>query len=165
MTHREPGVGCTTTSQPIYCQGGRKSVSLVQLSPDAPTFQIGWQLLPCNPPYWDSDSVHFKCHSRLVGTQQVQPWRRVGLGRCRATQPRPLLSLPLFHWYPPFVDFTSTRLTVSTVTTSISSQSRHKTKSILTHPRYFGRSLIIITKASMSFTTSGWNENKCARLY
>ena len=31
------GPGCTTTSQPIYCQVGRQSTSLVQLSPDALT--------------------------------------------------------------------------------------------------------------------------------
>ena len=35
-----PGPGCTTTSQPVYCQGGRKSASLVLLSPDALTSQI-----------------------------------------------------------------------------------------------------------------------------
>ena len=40
-----------TASQPIYCQGGRKSASLVHLSPDALTSQIGWQLLPCNPSF------------------------------------------------------------------------------------------------------------------
>ena len=40
------------------------------------------------PTFWDSDSFNFKCHGRQVGTQEVQPWRRVGLGRCRATQPR-----------------------------------------------------------------------------
>ena len=45
-----PGSGCTTTSQPIYCQGGRKSTSLVvQLGPDALTSQR--QFLPCNPPF------------------------------------------------------------------------------------------------------------------
>ena len=38
----KPGSGCTTMSQPSYCQkGGRKSASLVQLSPDALTSQIG----------------------------------------------------------------------------------------------------------------------------
>ena len=35
------GPGCTTTSQPVYCQGGRKSASLMQISPDALTSQIG----------------------------------------------------------------------------------------------------------------------------
>ena len=53
------------------------------------TSQIGWQLLPCSPPFGDSDSFDFflvPCSP--VGTQQVQrPWRRVGLGRCRATRP------------------------------------------------------------------------------
>ena len=33
------------------CQGDRKSASLLQLSPDALTSQIGWLLLPCNPPF------------------------------------------------------------------------------------------------------------------
>ena len=31
--------------------GGRRSANLVQLSPDTPTAQIGWQLLLCNPPF------------------------------------------------------------------------------------------------------------------
>ena len=46
-----PGPGCNmTTSQPIYCQGGKTSTSFVQRSPYyALTSQIGWQLLPCNP--------------------------------------------------------------------------------------------------------------------
>ena len=30
--------GCTTPSQPMYCQGSRQSASLVQLSPDARMF-------------------------------------------------------------------------------------------------------------------------------
>ena len=40
-------------SQPVYCQGdrNRKSTSLLQFSPDALASQIGWQLLPCNPPF------------------------------------------------------------------------------------------------------------------
>ena len=38
--------------------------------------------------FWDSDSFNAKCHGPSVGTQQVQPWRRVSLGRCHATQPR-----------------------------------------------------------------------------
>ena len=40
-----------TTCQLIYCQGDRKSASLVQLSPDEITSHIGWQLLPCNTPF------------------------------------------------------------------------------------------------------------------
>ena len=60
------GPVCATTSQPIYCQGGRKSARIVQLSPDALTSQFGWQLLPCNPPFRDSDSFSFKCHGRQL---------------------------------------------------------------------------------------------------
>ena len=37
-----------------------------------------------------SDSFNIKCHGRQLGTQQAQPWWRVCLGRCRATQPRNL---------------------------------------------------------------------------
>ena len=44
------GPYCTTTTQPIYCQSGNKSASLVQLSPDALTSHIGLQLLPCSSP-------------------------------------------------------------------------------------------------------------------
>ena len=40
------------------------------------------------PTFCDSDRFKRTCRGRqLAGTQQVQPWRRVGLGRCRATQP------------------------------------------------------------------------------
>ena len=64
LSIQSAGPGCTTMSQPIYCQGGRKSASLVQLSPDALPSQIRRQLLPCNPwpTFWDSDSLNFKCH-------------------------------------------------------------------------------------------------------
>ena len=48
--------------------------------------------LSCNPPFWNSD-YSFSFLSDLVAswhpTGLVQPWRRrVGLGRCRAIQPR-----------------------------------------------------------------------------
>ena len=38
-------------SQPIYCQDGRKSASLEQLSSDTLTSQTGWQLVPCGTPF------------------------------------------------------------------------------------------------------------------
>ena len=38
----------------------------------------------------------FKCHGRLLALKQVQPWRRrVGLGRCHATQSWPFFSVSL----------------------------------------------------------------------
>ena len=67
---RQPGPGCMTTSQPIYRQGGRKSASLVQLSPDALTSQIGCQLLPLQPTFWDSDSFNLKCHGRQLASSR-----------------------------------------------------------------------------------------------
>ena len=54
------GPGCTTTSQPIYCQDGRKSTSLVQLSPDALTSQISRVTTSAmRPTFWDSDGSNF----------------------------------------------------------------------------------------------------------
>ena len=70
LTHRTPGPGCRTTSQPIYCQGGRKSASLVQLNPDAPTSQTGWQVLPCNPPFGIVTVFNFKCHGRRLAPKR-----------------------------------------------------------------------------------------------
>ena len=44
--------------------------------------------LLCKPTFWDSESFNFKCHGRqLVAPTMCNPWRRVGLGRCRATRP------------------------------------------------------------------------------
>ena len=39
------------------------------------------------PTFWESDIFRLKCRGLLFGTQQVQPWRRVDLGRCHATDP------------------------------------------------------------------------------
>ena len=58
----------TTTSQPIYCQvGGRKSASLVQLSPDALTDVPDWVTTPAvQDTFWDSDSFNVKCYGRQL---------------------------------------------------------------------------------------------------
>ena len=69
-SYLSPGPGCTTTSQLTYCQGGRKPTSLVQLSPDALTSQIGWQLPPCNPP--------FRIVTCLMLSAMVASWRPTG---------------------------------------------------------------------------------------
>ena len=80
------GPGCTTTFQQIYCQGSRKSASLVQLSPDALTSWTGDNF--CHATHlFGYCQCTFEVPWWPVGTQQVQPWRRVCLGRCRATQP------------------------------------------------------------------------------
>ena len=52
LTASSAGPRSTTTSQPIYCQGGRKYASLVQLGPEVVTSQI-WVTTStvCNPPF------------------------------------------------------------------------------------------------------------------
>ena len=37
--------------------------------------------------FWDSDSLNLKCRGCQLAPQQLQPWRRVGLARCRACNP------------------------------------------------------------------------------
>ena len=73
------------TSQ-FYCQGGRKSVSLVQLSPDdVLTSTIGWTTSAMQTHLFGTVTVLIlSVPWSPVGSQQVQPWRRVGLGICRA---------------------------------------------------------------------------------
>ena len=78
-------------SQPIDYQGGRKFRQVsCDSCPDALTSVPDWvkTFLPCNPPFWDSDSFNFKCH-------MVASWHpnrcnhgrgSVSVGRCRATE-------------------------------------------------------------------------------
>ena len=84
-THH-PGPGCTTTSQ-----RGRKSGSLKQLTQPRFTDVPDWVTTSAavQPTFKDSDSFNVKWHGRQLAPRHVVPWRRVGLGRYRATQPRP----------------------------------------------------------------------------
>ena len=60
ISDQRPGPGFMTTPQPIYCTGGRKSASLVQLSPDALTAP-DWvtKTSVVQPTFWDSDGFNF----------------------------------------------------------------------------------------------------------
>ena len=92
------GSGCTTTSQPIYCQRGRKSASLSasleQLSPewwctDVPDWVTTSAVHAINPPFGTVTVLILNATVASCHTKQVQqPWGRFGLGRCHATQSR-----------------------------------------------------------------------------
>ena len=91
-----PGRGCTTTSQPIYCQGGRKSASLVLATQPRCTVVPDWLTSFAVQTHLLGLVTVFIWSAMMVASwhpQQVQPGRRVGLGRGRATQPRDLIPL------------------------------------------------------------------------
>ena len=54
-----PGPGYMTTSQPIFCQGGRKSASLIRATqPRCTDFPPDWVTTSAvQPIFWDSDMV------------------------------------------------------------------------------------------------------------
>ena len=82
--------GCTTTSPArMYCQGGRKCSSLVQLSQGALTSHIlGDNFCRASHLCCDSDSFHCKCYGRqLAPNTEVQSWRREG--RCGTSSCNP----------------------------------------------------------------------------
>ena len=86
-----PVPGCTTTSQSIYCQGGRKSASFVQLRPDACSPRLGDNFCRAKPTFWDSDSLNSKCHGRQLAPSRCDHvGGSVWVGRCRATYPSPV---------------------------------------------------------------------------
>ena len=68
LGHRYPGPGRTTASKPTYCQSGRTSAILVQLSPDALTSHApDWVTTSAvQPTFWDSDSFNFERYGRQL---------------------------------------------------------------------------------------------------
>ena len=58
--------GCTTTSQPIYCQGVAESPPVSSNSAHN-TSQISWLTTSAvQPTFWDSDSFNFRYHGRQL---------------------------------------------------------------------------------------------------
>ena len=58
----------------VYRQGGRKSASLVQLSPEALTGVPDWVTPAVQPPtFWDCDGFNFKRHGRHLAPSSSRP--------------------------------------------------------------------------------------------
>ena len=83
-----PGPGCSATSRPMDCQGGRKSASLVQLSPDVLTYVPDWVTTSAvQPALWGSGS--WDSYTHLCRLTSVCPFvsRCVEGNICRKCAP------------------------------------------------------------------------------